>query len=606
MKLFSKIQNRMIAVFGIITVLVILLISTANYISVKNTLYKQIRSNQLLPFLEAAQSNMQALIAKSTETVNLLSTDPSVSEWLLGGETNDTLTKLIQNKLAIIKNIDVYFTDCIVSDKTNRYWTQDSILDVLSESDPDDSWYFDFRNSNNEITLDFDYNRELDKTLAFINVKIEHNGNFLGVAALGIEPDIVLKDFDNRKITPNSQLWLVDNYGVVQMAQNKKDIKRKLSDIIPKKLVDNVMNSSKPTIINNVNITDTQYELAYMEISKTGYYMIMLVPENELLSVLSSIKYTSTILGLIIIVITMIIVYFVSKTITNPMIALSTMAKKLSEGDLSTKVSRKLIENSEETATLGYALITMRDNFMNIIGKVQKSSSDLDKASNVLQNAANSLSDNAMRQAGSTQQISATIEEIGATVNQNTQSSEQTEQIVSKAAKDVQQGEEIIKQAIKAINDINNDISIIENIASQTNILALNAAVEAARAGEQGKGFAVVADEVRKLAEQSKNASARIIELSKNGVSISEKAGNIFVNLVPTILKSNSLVGKISVSSKEQSSGTNQIIGSVTELNELTQQNADTAEKFKILTDDLSKQVHALDQIISYFKLENV
>ncbi len=591
------------AIFGGITILVVILISTANYFSVKRTLYQHIKSNQLIPFVEAAQGNMHTLIKKSFETVNLLASDPSVIKWVEGGEKDANLTKIVKNKLSSITKLDIYFIDCVVGDKTKQYWTEDSVLNVISKSDTDDSWYFDFRKSNKNIALNFDYNRELDKTLVFINGKIKHNGKFLGVAAVGIEPIRVLKDFDSRKITPNSQLWFINTKGMVETAQTKDDIGKPLSDILPKNVVTDIMNSKKAGVISDILVDKRKCEIAYIEVENTGYYLVLAAPKKELLSSLNSIKYSASILGIIITVITVFLMFYITRSITKPLIDLSQFAENLAKGDLNTQMSERTIENSKETAMLGDALTKMRINFVNIISEVKQSASELEQAMTLLTDRAKFLSDNSLLEANYTEEISKTIKQIGTALKQHSENLGSNKQIVNKASENVQTGEEIISKALSAINDINNDISIIENIASQTNILALNAAIEAARAGEYGKGFAVVAGEVRKLAEKSKDASARITKRSHSTVDISKQAGEIFTTLVPIIIKSSELTEKTSMSSKEQSLGVNQIVDSVLDLNRLTKQNSETAEKFKNLTADLHKQALALDKIISYFKV---
>ncbi len=144
-------------------------------------------------------------------------------------------------------------------------------------------------------------------------------------------------------------------------------------------------------------------------------------------------------------------------------------------------------------------------------------------------------------------------------------------------------------------------ISIINDIAFQTNILALNAAVEAARAGEHGRGFAVVATEVRKLAERSKNAAEEIDELFRSGVKISEEAGQQLEAIVPEIEKTAKLIQEIAAASKEQNSGAEQINTAIQQLNIITQKSASTSGNVAVNAETLSKQAEKLRNIISFF-----
>ena len=196
------------------------------------------------------------------------------------------------------------------------------------------------------------------------------------------------------------------------------------------------------------------------------------------------------------------------------------------------------------------------------------------------------------------------MEEMSTSIHQNTENAQRTEQIAIQASEDIQNGSDAVNQTVVSMKEIADKITIINDIAFQTNILALNAAVEAARAGEHGKGFAVVAAEVRKLAERVQVAANQIDELTNSSVTDADESGKILEGLVPEIQNTATLVREIAASSSEQNSSSSQVTSVVQDLNTVSQQNAGAADQLSARATALAQQTEQLKELISFFKVD--
>ena len=274
--------------------------------------------------------------------------------------------------------------------------------------------------------------------------------------------------------------------------------------------------------------------------------------------------------------------------------------KQIALGDL--RVAIKPRSGNDE---LNIALAEMVKAISEIVTQVQSSSENIADASQQMSSNSQQVSEGASEQASAAEQVSSSMEEMASNIQQNTDNSQQTEKIATKAAEEISEGSKNVSMTVMVMKKIAEKVSIIGDIAFQTNILALNAAVEAARAGEHGKGFAVVAAEVRKLAERSHIAAGEINELTKSSVEVADKAGRQLESIVPDIQRTAKLVQEITAASIEQNSGANQINNAINQLNKVTQQNAASAEQMATSSEELSSQADSLKALIGFFKVND-
>ncbi|PWE53026.1 methyl-accepting chemotaxis protein [Metarhizobium album] len=275
------------------------------------------------------------------------------------------------------------------------------------------------------------------------------------------------------------------------------------------------------------------------------------------------------------------------------------IASQIANGNLT--VEPKPLSDKD---TLGLALESMVERLRSVVADALAASDNVSSGSQELSSSSEQLSQGATEQASSAEEASASMEEMASNIKQNADNAAQTEKIARQSSKDAEASGQAVNRAVGAMRTIAEKISIVQEIARQTDLLALNAAVEAARAGEHGKGFAVVASEVRKLAERSQAAAAEISALSGETVQVATEAGEMLNRLVPDIQKTAELVSEISAACREQDIGASQINEAIQQLDKVTQQNAGASEEMSATSEELAAQAEELQASIAFFKVD--
>ena len=390
------------------------------------------------------------------------------------------------------------------------------------------------------------------------------------------------------KLYETGYLFIINDKGEIEVNPQGK--------LVDKEIAQKYYNTS----FQGKNRIDLGEWIGYVyKVPNTRFSIIAKLPRTKAEAQVIYKRYAIVLTILVLIIPLLLILLAFSKTITDPLIKGVEFAEEITTGNLKTNLE---IQSGDEIGLLAVNMRAMTAKISEVIHEIKRGVNEINHTGIEISTSTQLVSEGANKQATTVEEIASTVHQIRDQFSEATKKAQQTGVISKSAMSKMDMLDTTSISSLKAIQQMANKIDVISKIAFQTNLLALNAAIEAARAGEHGKGFAVVATEVRRLAIQSKAAAIEIIDLIQQSADITEKTVSEMQKLVPDIKQSALLTDEISSSIYDLDEALNQINLAIQTLNNVTQQNAASAEEMHASAESLQQNSNMFVEIISFFK----
>ncbi|MBV2129227.1 methyl-accepting chemotaxis protein [Arsukibacterium indicum] len=420
-----------------------------------------------------------------------------------------------------------------VSDYSKTYYTEGGVFKTISASEPRDSWFFSFLNSNAERELAIDADERTGKLTLFVNVAVKIDNKRAGVAGLGYDVSAIASLVSGYKLGENGFLFLVDGNGMITVHRDLALARQNISQVSQyQNIAARVQQHNSGFSLTEARLNKQDVYVGVQDIRGTGLKLVAVLPAEEISSAINSVILFSVIASIVLTAICIGLTIIFANSLSNSIRQVGDDLLQMS-GDGGDLTKRLDDSHNNELGHLAKGFNAIIGKIRELVAEIQNTETAIKSGIEQLAQLANNTFNSTEQQRAQTDQVATAITEMGQTIAEVSGIAHRTAQDTESAVHDthstndnmaltsrtMQQLNTVMGDIEKTIVDfadqaaaINSVVEVINAISEQTNLLALNAAIEAARAGEQGRGFAVVADEVRNLAKRTQDSTLEIRE----------------------------------------------------------------------------------------------